>query len=49
MFIYECAVHRQCWTDCFADLVSTGAVKYRMVVGGGGCFKDGTSDVYRSY
>jgi len=49
VFIFECAVHRQCWTDRFAELVSTGVVMYRMVVGVEGCFKGGTSDLYHSY
>jgi len=39
VFILEYADHRQCWTDCLSYLVSTGVVKYRMVVCGGGCFK----------
>ena len=49
MFLFECAVHRQGWADYFIELVSTGAMMYIMVLGGGGCFKDGTGDVYRSY
>jgi len=48
VFVFECAVRQQCWRDCLYELVSSGVVMYLMVVGGGGCFKDEMSVVYRS-
>ena len=35
--------------ETFAELISAGAVIQRMVVGYGGCFKGGTSDVCLNY